>query len=523
MMNNKQQYKLMYMKKMNQWMLATILSLCGIMVYTSCTNGDNNIPQEEVGPGPLAGKLAGMWYAIYDAQGTAIGESDGKSVDYELVIEIYRFDKTGKGTFNRCFFNDDYITPALVHGNLGFGDFTFVSKADGNVSIALKNNWKQSYPQAWVVNYGNEAIAAKGIDGQILKLELADEETAAALNKMLEENGGPEKYDVNNYKPKGVDNSQWMKSLADSRLVADLSLPGSHDACTTEGWYDQLLGMIYEMTAKCQDLTIAEQLKIGVRVFDLRPERFYVDESYELRCSHGIAFTNMLVADFFRSLKTFLTANPSEFCVLTVDLSATSDKEAWGKEFTELITSSEFEGLFADFKPRITVGEMRGRVLILSRIEYAAKPIGGYCYGWVDDPEFEKQIKGHITGPDGTQTPLWVQDYWGQPTRDGKDEAVVRMLEAAAARDLTVERPAWVINFPSAYFSLPLSDSYRENATYANVVTINWLENHDGPVGIIYQDFSGMDKSVSFSGEILYETAGMKLVGQVIKQNTVGK
>ncbi len=514
----------MYMKKINQWMLATILTFCGIMLYSSCSNGDNNIPAEEVGPGPLAEKLGGMWYAVYDAQGTAIGENEGKSVDYEVVIEIYRFDKTGNGTFNRCFFNDDYNSPALVHGNLGYGDYTYVSKADGNVSIALKHNWNQSYPQAWVVNYDNETIAAKGIDGRALNLELADEETAAALSKMLEENGGSGKYDVNDNKPKGVDNSQWMKSLADSRLVADLSLPGSHDACTAEGWHDKLFEMIYEMTAKCQDLTIAEQLKVGVRVFDLRPERAYAkDGSRELRCSHGVAFTHMLVVDFFRSLKTFLTANPSEFCVLTVDLSATSDKKAWGKEFSELLTSSEFEGLFADFKPRITVGEMRGRVLILSRVEYAEKPIGGYCYGWVDDLEFEKQTKGYIIGPDGIQTPLWVQDYWGKSKRDGKDEAIVRMLEAAAARDMTVECPAWVINFPSAYFLLPLSDSYRENATYANVVTINWLENHDGPVGIIYQDFSGMDKSVSFSGEILYETAGMKLVDQVIKQNTVGK
>lgn len=50
--------------------------------------------------------------------------------------------------------------------------------------------------------------------------------------------GGSEekKYDVADYKPKGVDNSQWMKQLKDDRLVADLSLPGSHDACTAEGY-----------------------------------------------------------------------------------------------------------------------------------------------------------------------------------------------------------------------------------------------------------------------------------------------
>ena len=38
------------------------------------------------------------------------------------------------------------------------------------------------------------------------------------------------------FKP-NVDYSQWMAPLSNSRLVADLSLPGTHDACTGEGWH----------------------------------------------------------------------------------------------------------------------------------------------------------------------------------------------------------------------------------------------------------------------------------------------
>ena len=142
-----------------------------------------------------------------------------------------------------------------------------------------------------------------------------------------------------------------------------------------------------------------------------------------------------------------------------------------------------------------------------------------YCYGWGDDLELEKQTKGHITGADGVETPLWVQDYWGKWDRKGKDEAVLRMLEAAAGRDMTAEKPAWVINYPSAYFGLPLSDSYRENAVEANKVTVDWLSSHTGSVGIIYMDFAGMEKSPSYSAERLYETCGMTLVDCVIQQN----
>ena len=70
--------------------------------------------------------------------------------------------------------------------------------------------------------------------------------------------------------------------------------------------------------------------------------------------------------------------------------------------------------MFADFKPRLTVGEMRGHVLMLSLQKYAEQPVGGYCYGWVVEKGHKELMKGHITGADGVETPLWVQDFWGK-------------------------------------------------------------------------------------------------------------
>lgn len=510
--------------KKNLWMMAAML-ICGVMmVLTSCSKDDDKNEPKLVSPGPMAEKVSGgAWYDVYEASGTAKeeGSSDAETVSYSVVIDIYNFRADGTGDFQRCFFNDESEEPVMVHGILGYGVFTYSSATDGTVAITLSNNWDQSYPQKWKVTYGNETITAKGVDGQTLTLVRADDETMAILNSFLEQNGGSDKpkYSVDDYKPMDVDNSQWMKGLADSRLVADLSLPGSHDACTADGWFYKDLGKIAEVSAKTQDLTIKEQLKVGMRVFDLRPERMHDGANYVLRCSHGIMYTKLLVSDFFQQLKEFLAANPSEFCLLTVDLSATSDKTAWGKEFTELVNSAEFRSMFADFKPRLTVGEMRGHVLMLSCQKYAEQPVGGYCNGWISEKGHKELMKGNITGADGVETPLWVQDFWGKWDREGKDEAVVSTLEAAVGRDLTAEKPAWVINFPSAYFGLPLSDSYRDNAVKANKVCADWLANHTGSVGIIYMDFAGMEKSPSSFAETLYETYGMTLVDRVIKQN----
>ena len=508
------------MMRKNMWMMAAIL-ICGVMMMlTSCSKDDNATGD---GPDQLVEKLSGgAWYDIYEASGTAKEEGGGDAeAAYSVVIDIYRFQADGTGDFQRCFFNDDSEEPVMVHGILGYGVFTYNTATNGTVAITLSNNWDQSYPQMWNVTYGNETITAKGIDGQTLTLVRADDETMAILNSFLEQNGGGDKpkYNVDDYKPQGVDNSQWMKGLADSRLVADLSLPGSHDACTADGWFYKDLGKIAEVSAKTQDLTIKEQLKVGMRVFDLRPERMHDGANYVLRCSHGIMYTKLLVSDFFQQLKEFLAANPSEFCLLTVDLSATSDKTAWGKEFTELVNSAEFRSMFADFKPRLTVGEMRGHVLMLSCQKYAEQPVGGYCNGWISEKGHKELMKGNITGADGVETPLWVQDFWGKWDREGKDEAVVSTLEAAVGRDLTAEKPAWVINFPSAYFGLPFSDSYRDNAVKANKVAADWLSSHTGSVGIIYMDFAGMEKSPSSFAETLYETYGMTLVDRVIQQN----
>ena len=142
------------------------------------------------------------------------------------------------------------------------------------------------------------------------------------------------------FKP-NVDHSQWMAQLNNSRLVADLSLPGTHDACTGEGWH--LASQIGKSAATTQDLTIDEQLKVGVRVFDLRPERVLstTDATYDLRCCHGIMQTELLVKDFFIKMRDFLRENPTEFCIVTSNVTDTPDMNAWAEQFAALVNDSE--------------------------------------------------------------------------------------------------------------------------------------------------------------------------------------
>lgn len=313
--------------------------------------------------------------------------------------------------------------------------------------------------------------------------------------------------------------NNWMEQLDDNRLVTDLSLPGTHDAATAEGWTG-LAELIGELAAKAQDLTITEQWNVGVRVFDIRPQK----DGDVLRCMHGISGTKLLVGDFFAKMRDLLAASPTEFAIVATKIDTTSGEPEvveWAPLFSSLIQSDSLRQCFVEFSPTMTVGDVRGKILLLSRNKYADKPLGGFITGWSSDKDFANQQGGTITGADGRNCPLWMQDYY-EPNDDrtGKDNAIRLMLDAAMGRDLTTQQPAWVMNYTAGNTKSFLSDGYRDNAVYAHQVVLDYLkdENHTGSTGIVFMDYAGVDQSVTPSGAT-YEVKGLQLVQALIAQN----
>ena len=54
----------------------------------------------------------------------------------------------------------------------------------------------------------------------------------------------------------------WMSRVSDDVKIKDLSIPGTHDSGA--------LHSIADVSGKCQDISIASQLKLGVRLLDLK-------------------------------------------------------------------------------------------------------------------------------------------------------------------------------------------------------------------------------------------------------------
>lgn len=314
----------------------------------------------------------------------------------------------------------------------------------------------------------------------------------------------------------------WMKHLPDETYVAVLSIPGSHDTATGEGFEadNESLG---ESFARTQDLTIGDQWALGIRAFDFRPA---TREGY-LHCNHGIVATKAHFDKVLFQLRDSLIANPTEFAIIHLLHASSGDKveNAYNSMIQELLKNEEIKDYLADFRTDLTVGDMRGKILILSRDKYTSKPIGGFFSNWCGYVDWNMQTQGLITGATSStyaKGKLYMQDFSDTHNTgdiDVKIEAINKMLDFSTKHVTKVRSQiVWVYNFASAYskilFGASTSNGYRDNATYTHAAIINYLNTHEaGPTGIILMDYAGVDQS----GE--YQTRGKELVDMLIANN----
>ncbi len=326
----------------------------------------------------------------------------------------------------------------------------------------------------------------------------------------------------------------WMKRLPDDAYVANLSIPGSHDTGTGNGFPGisvSIYGPFGEKFARTQDISFEEQWNIGVRAFDMRPA---VKGNY-LNDNHGIMPTKLRFDDALYFLRDKLIENPSEFAIIHVLHASAGDDNAsnYGEMLLELLNRDDLKDFFIDFKPSLTVGEMRGKILMMSRDQYADKPVGGFFQNWTGQLDWNAQRNGKIVGPSGTAGTLYMQDFaetFREGDLDRKVAAIRQLLDYSTKHKTTTESSiVWVYNFASAYSKtdrlyipfvvdeqISSSDGYRDNAAHTNAAIIDYLNdplNTAGPTGIILADYVGVNASNG------YNTRGQELVDAVIANN----
>ena len=309
--------------------------------------------------------------------------------------------------------------------------------------------------------------------------------------------------------------SDWLSLIKDETKVCKLSIPGTHDSMTGMGFYLPVIKNISNMTAISQLCSFEEQMENGIRFFDFRPVVSIdtlatdPDERQILRHAHGFTEINVKVRESIEWMRDFLNEHPSEFFIVKIQAdNGMESQQNWTMLIADLFCDPEYENLFVkSWKPDITVGEMRGKILVLSR--YDLRPYHlmydypiAYC-DWPDedpdvneaiDPVAQRSCAIYNMDDLTIKATLYKQDYYkttNERRMAAKKKTVIDMMHSAREATASDEN-IWIVNHCSAYTEVS-PRGYITNATNLHPLVIEDLLANEGTVGIMPMDMACHD------------------------------
>jgi hypothetical protein len=311
---------------------------------------------------------------------------------------------------------------------------------------------------------------------------------------------------------KGIDYANWMKSIRDDVKVRDMVIPGSHDA----GTYG-IIGVLRAF-GQTQMLNIDQQWNAGVRVFDLRVR----DELSSIRLFHNFIPCNKFLSTVAKDLADLLRRHPSEGAIIILK----GEDNDTGNEYAEMIRRVLQAGMLglasvdlifstsplheeyaitqshsildsncplATYSPDMTMGDLRGKVLVINRSYADKKPTNGaYASKWEDNQKLSS-YDGRLSAS------LRVQDHYGEGSEGPENyqaDKEKQFVELWDASEKTADNATWYVHGASGYVwdhgLQPLPNYYLiAQNLYPKFITK--VSAHLGR-GIVLQDFSGIDK-----------------------------
>ena len=284
----------------------------------------------------------------------------------------------------------------------------------------------------------------------------------------------------------------WMSSLPDEVPVSRLSIPGAHDAASASI-------TMWPSFTRTQELDIAGLWNCGVRAFDLRPA--WVDG--EMGIYHDKYSAHVTLPTILDALCMALDRHPGEGAIIIIrhEEEADGNTPEWSTAMGSLLPA--YHSCLVLWHEGLTLGELRGKILLLSRNEYPGGPEGAYIKGWTSSADLQSQKNGSLVNSAGESSPFWVQDYYHPDGADDKWAQVQRMLDASASAEYPLPM---IVNHASGYVgNLP---DYCSNARDINVRTAEYIRSKGRPAGIVMMDFAGVDRSKGkdVGGQVLVRT-----------------
>jgi len=148
----------------------------------------------------------------------------------------------------------------------------------------------------------------------------------------------------------------WMATLPDSLTLAQITLPGTHDCAADEHTGGVPSGSHWDVV--CQDFSFPNQLKLGVRWFDVR----YDD--IDNRLHHYDYVLSRSLDDIIRDARDFLADHPSEVVVFLIKKEYGGSTDGTFSNKVASVLNGYSDDLFYMENNLPTLGEVRGKIVI---------------------------------------------------------------------------------------------------------------------------------------------------------------
>lgn len=286
-----------------------------------------------------------------------------------------------------------------------------------------------------------------------------------------------------------ADRTVWMKHIAGSTAMCQLSIPGTHDSGATRGG----------AALQTQGCGIDTQLQLGIRAFDIRLQK----KDGKLGIFHSNAFQGIYwEQDVLPAFIRFLQEHPSETLVVSLKKEGGAFEEYAPLLNATLEDARNLPYFVTDFNPELTLEECRGKILFLHRDPSTDHYPGAACLNWADNATCLLTLRDK-SGKEGYA--LLQDEYQYQSDKEAgkKLEACTRNLKKIAAKPSDSQR--WGISFASATglpTGTPQAFANQVNAPLAEYIKHCGLRH----CGIVFIDF-------------VEQEGGEKLVMQLIHNN----
>lgn len=351
-----------------------------------------------------------------------------------------------------------------------------------------------------------------------------------------------------------VDASKWMTQVADEIDFKKLSIPGTGGSFSfnytadTDGYF----------RSQHTHMTIAEQWKVGIRAFEIVSDRIESGGFFgwgaspaslagtPVTCNKNSVGINVGAA--MEQINNQLNANPQECAVVIFTYqpegaSPARDATKYAQSLKLWFDGISYKDKFVLYRPDITLGEVRGKILVIVRLNQHDEneagsfsgavgqlPVGTYPFLLVDGCGTAKDkwgARGYTITVDGTTTPapnisndadVYIEQYMASATIDPSNHPNVRRGSMNFAYKTNTDAECWYHEWARVLPNAVNIEAGRWGSYNVDYPAMYWFESYSEKLSNAVETFK-MAISDQFTNYVFVNTLSGYMATEATKDS----